>query len=192
MPCCLERRQHSALYPFRYMGAPRHENVRARCRTLFLATALTTEVADAIILRYWGITQMPESNRRVLVLLEVADVDRSAALYRDAFGIDLHQGADNEMEGSGEMAGDRWLAGHHAAHSWHEGAYLHFALYQAKSTQTTTQAQIGFIVPDLQSAHARAVAAGATVLHPARPEPWGATARYLDYDGNIVSLTQSP
>ena len=135
---------------------------------------------------------MPESSRLVLVLLEVADVDRSTALYRDGFGIDLHEGADNEEAGSGEMVGDRWLAGRHAAHSWHDGAYLHFALYQAKSTQTTTQAQIGFLVGDLVAAHARAIAAGATVLHPARPEPWGATARYLDYDGNIVSLTQSP
>ena len=62
----------------------------------------------------------------------------------------------------------------------------------AANRLTTTQAQIGFIVQDLESAHARAVIAGATVLHPARPEPWGATARYLDYDGNIVSLTQSP
>lgn len=96
------------------------------------------------------------------------------------------------MEGSSEMVGDRWLAGRHAAYSWHDGAYLHFALYQAKSNQTTTLAQIGFIVQDLESAHARAVVAGATVLHPARPEPWGATARYLDYDGNVVSLTQSP
>ncbi len=134
---------------------------------------------------------MPESHRLVLVLFEVANVERSTSLYRDAFGIELHQGADNELEGSGEMAGDRWLAGRHAAHSWHEGAYLHFALYQAKSTQTTTQAQVGFMVPDLAAAHDRAVLAGATVLHPARREPWGATARYLDYDGNIVSLTQS-
>jgi predicted enzyme related to lactoylglutathione lyase len=143
-------------------------------------------------LQHQEVRKMPESSRLVLVLLEVADVDRSAALYRDAFGINLHPGTDNDMEGNGEMEGDRWLAGRHAAYSWHEGAYLHFALYQAKSTQTTTQAQIGFMVQDLGSAHARAVKAGATVLHPARPEPWGATARYLDYDGNIVSLTQGP
>ena len=128
---------------------------------------------------------MAEANRIVAIILEVQDVDRSAALYREAFGVDLHPGADNEA------AGDRWLGGRHAAYSWYEGAYLHFALYQAKTNESTRLAQVGFSVLDIDGAHAHAVAAGATVLHPPRPEPWGATARYLDYDGNVISLTQA-
>jgi hypothetical protein len=71
-----------------------------------------------------------------------------------------------------DKAGDRWLAGRHAACSWYEGAYLHFALYQAKSNQTTTLTQTvigawgGFGVlcgPLLQAGlrfHAEAASAG--------------------------------
>jgi predicted enzyme related to lactoylglutathione lyase len=45
-------------------------------------------------------------------------------------------------------------------------------------------------VDDIDIAHASAVAAGAEVIHAPRPEPWGSTARYRDYDGNVISLTQ--
>lgn len=126
------------------------------------------------------------SNRLVLVVLEVADLERSAALYRDAFGVAL-EGADHRDD----VGEDRWISGAHASTSWHDGAYLHFALYAAKSDERSTGAQVGFTCDDIDAAHARAVAAGAEVIHAPRPEPWGATARYRDPDGNIVSLTQA-
>ena len=119
------------------------------------------------------------------VILEVADLAASARLYREVFGVDLHVGADNEMPG------DRWTSGAHAAASWTDGAYLHFALYQAKSPgQTTRLAQIGLTCADVYSAHDVAVKYGVKVVHSPRQEPWGITARYEDLDGNIVSLTQ--
>lgn len=117
------------------------------------------------------------------LILEVADLDRSAALYRDGFGIDLHQ--DEE----GHVAGDRWIGGRHAATSWTDGAFLHFALYEAKGDVPSRAAQVGFAVHDIEAAHTRAIAAGAILVHPPREEPWGATARYFDFDGNVVSLT---
>jgi predicted enzyme related to lactoylglutathione lyase len=123
-----------------------------------------------------------DSNRLVLVVLEVADADRSAALYRDAFGVELH------LEDHG--GDDRWISGRHAARSWHEGSYLHLALYEAKTSEVTTRAQVGFTVDDIEDAHRVAVAAGAEVVHPPRREPWGSTSRYRDFDGNVVSLTQ--
>jgi predicted enzyme related to lactoylglutathione lyase len=116
------------------------------------------------------------------VVLEVADLDRSAALYRDGFGIDLHDGDDH-------VAGDRWISGRHAALSWREGAFLHFALYQAKSVEHATGAQVGFDVDDIDAAHTLALAAGAVLIHAPRDEPWGRTARYRDFDHNIISLT---
>jgi len=125
-------------------------------------------------------------HRLVLVVLEVADLAASAALYREAFGMDLHPGADNNA------SGDRWIDGAHAAVSWSGGGFLHFALYQAKSPdQTTRLAQVGFFCSDVNAAHAVAVKYGARVIHAPRQEPWGITARYEDLDGNVVSLTQS-
>ena len=124
---------------------------------------------------------MAENTRLVAVILEVSDLDKSAALYRDAFGLDLHPG-DNGVE-------DRWIGGRHAEISWRQGAYLHFALYRAKE-RPTTGAQVSLRVDNIDEAHAQAVRAGARVVHEPRTEPWGRSGRYEDLDGNIIELTQ--
>jgi predicted enzyme related to lactoylglutathione lyase len=124
---------------------------------------------------------MTKHGRLVAVILEVSDLVSSVALYRDAFGLDLHPG-DNGVD-------DRWIGGRHAEISWREGAYLHFALYPAKG-QPTSGAQITLSVNDIDTAHARAVGAGIHVLHDPRTEPWGRSARYEDLDGNVIELTQ--
>jgi catechol 2,3-dioxygenase-like lactoylglutathione lyase family enzyme len=122
------------------------------------------------------------SSRIILVVLEVADLERSRALYVDGFGIDLHASLHDDD--------DRWIGGAHAAYSWTDGAYLHFALYQAKSTERTTGAQVGLVVDDIVIAHAAALAAGADLVHEPRAEPWGPTSRYRDFDGNVISFTE--
>jgi lactoylglutathione lyase len=124
---------------------------------------------------------MSTHGRLVAVILEVSDLDGSAALYRDAFGLDLHPG-DNEVD-------DRWTGGRHAEISWRDGAYLHFALYRAQE-RPTSGVQISLSVEDVDTAHATAVRAGAHVLHEPRTEPWGRSARYEDFDGNVIELTQ--
>ena len=124
------------------------------------------------------------TGRITAIILDVADLAASTRFYRDLIGLALHQGADNEAPG------DRWISGAHAATSWTDGAFLHFALYRSKG-EVTRGAQVGFACDDLAAAHARLAAAGAPVIHPPRQEPWGETARYSDPDGNVVSLTQS-
>jgi predicted enzyme related to lactoylglutathione lyase len=124
---------------------------------------------------------MPQYGRLVAVILEVSDLDRSAALYRNAFGIHFHPG-DNGVD-------DRWTGGTHAEISWREGAYLHFALYPAQE-QPTSGVQVTLSVENIDVAHAAAVHAGAHVLHGPRAEPWGRSGRYEDFDGNVVELTQ--
>jgi predicted enzyme related to lactoylglutathione lyase len=119
--------------------------------------------------------------RLVAVVLEVSDLERSAALYREAFGLDLHP-SDHEGD-------DRWTSGAHAATSWYD-PFLHFALYASKDGSVTTGAQVGFAVDDLEAAHARAVAAGAEVIHGPKSQPWGRSARYRDPDGNVIEVTQ--
>jgi predicted enzyme related to lactoylglutathione lyase len=125
--------------------------------------------------------KVAQNGRLVAVILEVSDLDRSATLYREAFGLDLHPG-DNGVD-------DRWIGGRHAEISWREGAYVHFALYPAKE-KPTSGAQIALSVADIDGAHAAAVRAGAHVLHEPRAEPWGRSARYEDFDGNVIELTQ--
>jgi predicted enzyme related to lactoylglutathione lyase len=129
---------------------------------------------------------MGDPIRLVTVVLEVADLDRSLRLYRDGLGIDLHL-ADHQ--GAEHGAADRWISGRHAATSWTDGAFLHFALYEAKG-ERTSGVQLSFAVSDIAAAHAAACSAGAEVLHEARTEPWGTSARYRDFDGNVIELTQ--
>lgn len=125
---------------------------------------------------------MTDVNRLVAVVFEVSDLDRSLALYRHGFGLDLHVG-DHDGD-------DRWTSGQHAATSWHEGAFIHFALYASKDGTVTTGAQVGFAVGDLEAAHERAVGADAEVVHGPKVQPWGRSSRYRDFDGNVVELTQ--
>jgi catechol 2,3-dioxygenase-like lactoylglutathione lyase family enzyme len=125
---------------------------------------------------------MDSHSRLVAVVLEVADLDRSAQLYRDGFGVDLHP--------SDHGGDDRWVSGRHQASSWTDGPFLHFALYQAKTGVRSAAVQIGFSVPDLEAAHVRALAAGAELVHPPRAEAWGSSARYRDFDGNVIELTR--
>jgi predicted enzyme related to lactoylglutathione lyase len=125
-----------------------------------------------------GVATQP---RLVSVVLEVADLERSERLYREGFGLVLHSSRHDED--------DRWIGGAHAAVSWNDGAFAHFALYAAKGAERTAGAQVGFRVDDLDSAHSRAVAAGAEVVHGPIPQPWGRSARYRDFDGNVVELT---
>jgi predicted enzyme related to lactoylglutathione lyase len=129
---------------------------------------------------------MGSERRLVTVVLEVADLARATALYRDAFGLDLHA---SDHEGGDHGDGDRWISGRHAATTWTDGAYLHFALYESKG-DVTRSVQVSFRVEDIEAAHRAAVAAGAVVLHEPRREPWGTSARYHDHDGNVIELTQ--
>jgi predicted enzyme related to lactoylglutathione lyase len=124
---------------------------------------------------------MPGDRRLVAVILEVSDLEKSVSLYRDGFGLDLHPG-DNAVV-------DRWTGGVHAEISWTQGAYLHFALYATKG-QPTSGVQISLSVENIEAAHAAAVDGGARVLHEPRAEPWGRSARYADFDGNVIELTQ--
>ncbi len=125
-------------------------------------------------------------SRLIFIALNAGDLERSVAYYRDAFGIEFHRDVN-------EPSSDVWYGGQHAAFSWTEGAFLHFAIFPAHAPERppTRDAQIGFSVTDIDSAHARALEAGSELVHEPRPEPWGSTARYRDPDGNLVSITQA-
>lgn len=86
---------------------------------------------------------------------------------------------------------DPWYGGEHAVHSWTDGAFIHLALYPAREPNrpTITGAQVGFHVREFEAVHNRVVRSGAAVIQEPRLEPRGTTARYLDPDRNIVSIT---
>ena len=98
-----------------------------------------------------------------------------------------------ETESHDSELDDPWYGGHHAACSWTEGAYIHFAIYPTRmpNRPQTTAAQIGVHVQDFDATHNRIKGAGTEIVQTPRQEPWGKTARYLDPDGNIVSVSEA-
>lgn len=125
--------------------------------------------------------------RLTFVAFNVSDLAASERFYRTILGLPLHASAhDTELD-------DPWYGGRHAACSWTDGAFLHFALYPARQPErpVTTAAQIGFHVDEFELVHERAVAAGLTVVSEPREEPWGTTVRYVDPDSNVVSVTRA-
>jgi catechol 2,3-dioxygenase-like lactoylglutathione lyase family enzyme len=76
------------------------------------------------------------TNRLVTVVLSTSDLDRAVDLYREGFGLNLHI-TDHHGD-------DIWTSGRHAATSWTDGEFIHFALYESKDGQVTHGAQIAF------------------------------------------------
>jgi catechol 2,3-dioxygenase-like lactoylglutathione lyase family enzyme len=124
--------------------------------------------------------------RLTFLALNVSDLAASLEFYRNVLGIPLvEESHDADLN-------DPWYGGQHAAFSWKDGAFIHFAIYPAREPErpVTASAQLGFHVSEFDEVHASVQRAGAIAVQAPRDEPWGRTSRYLDPDGNIVSITE--
>ena len=106
-----------------------------------------------------------------MIGLYVTDLDRCVDFYR-ALGIPLKVDAHGSY--------------HHAEHSFHD-PYFHFALFPKEAAR---EPALGLFVEDLDAAHERLVGMGAQVDRAPYVAPWGREARYLDPDGNLISITE--
>lgn len=119
------------------------------------------------------------------VALWVADLERSAAFYRDVIGVPIEYSDPHEPENVPHyetMWGDWGDAGPLEPHLW-------FNLYAARDA-VSTGAMLSFPVPSIDEVHARASAAGAPVVEAPRAVPWGRQAVYSDPDGNSVTVSE--
>jgi predicted enzyme related to lactoylglutathione lyase len=110
------------------------------------------------------------------VTLRASDLGATARFYRESLGLPL------EPAGGGALDERRFeLAGSGVA----------FVLFQGAPGEESKRVHVALEVGDLHSAHDRAIATGAAILHGPRDEPAGLTARFADPDGNVVALVQA-
>lgn len=118
-------------------------------------------------------------------IVYVPDVSASLAFFERAFGLQqrfLHEsGTYGELEtGATALA----FAAHALGESHFPQGYVH-----ADSSPQPLGMEIALVTPDVPSAHARAVAAGAIEWAPPALKPWGQTVSYVRCpDGVLVEL----
>ena len=120
--------------------------------------------------------------RPVQLKLLVADIDSAAAFYSDAFGFEYEvtqRTSDEDFSG--------FIFGR-----WDTSDFFLVHLQTSDSPGATGPATFGVLVPDLDAAHGRALAAGAVeVLAPHDTEGMPRSSAVRDPDANVVWLYQS-
>ena len=117
----------------------------------------------------------------------VRDPAASRALYRDTIGI--------EFDAQGDYLFTQKLDGvkHFGLWPLADAAQACFGTADWPSDVAIPQASVEFEVDDVAAAAAELEAAGYTLIHPTRTEPWGQTiARVLDPNGVIVGVCFTP
>ncbi|WPH11448.1 VOC family protein [Variovorax paradoxus] len=118
-------------------------------------------------------------------IIYVPDVDASLRFFEQAFGFArkfLHESGTY-----GELAtGETTLS--FAAHELAESNFGH-AHVAASASADPLGMEVAFVTEDVQAAHDRAVAAGASALSAPVSKPWGQVVSYVRCpDGTLVEL----
>jgi catechol 2,3-dioxygenase-like lactoylglutathione lyase family enzyme len=118
-------------------------------------------------------------------IIYVPDVEASLRFFEQAFGFPrrfLHEsGTYGEVEtGSTTLA----FAHHELASTNFDGGHV-----AASESKKPLGMKLGFVTDDVESAHMRSLAAGATELAEPRTKPWGQVVSYVRCpDGTLVEL----
>ena len=119
------------------------------------------------------------------VILYVPDVAQSLGFFSAAFGLKTHflheSGTYGELEsGATTLA----FASHELGRTNLKSGYV-----AASDSEVPLGMEIALVTDDVATAHARALAAGASEIAPAAVKPWGQTVSYVRApDGCLVEL----
>jgi catechol 2,3-dioxygenase-like lactoylglutathione lyase family enzyme len=125
--------------------------------------------------------------------LFVPDVPRAVTFYREAFGFELRY--MHPSRGYAELETGATLLAFTGEAFLRDAALLgDLAIQPNRPDAAPAGAHLAFVTDDIERDWARAVSAGAVVVRPPDPKPWGQTAGYLrDPDGVVIELcTPSP
>jgi catechol 2,3-dioxygenase-like lactoylglutathione lyase family enzyme len=126
---------------------------------------------------------------RAGVILAVADVDASAAFYRDRLGFDLEASYDDPPYATLTLAGTRLSL----AEQGHEAEDRPGVLITAPQDRSRLQAVLVLEVTNCRDAYEALGAEGVEFLAEPFSPPWGGARCFaLDPDGYLVELEQPP
>jgi lactoylglutathione lyase len=118
-------------------------------------------------------------------IIYVPNVLASIEFYERAFGMQrgfMHEGGDYGELATGETT--LAFAAHTLGHSNFPRGYI-----EASASPKPLGIEIALVTDDVNAAHAKALAAGATELKAPQLKPWGQTVSYLRCpDGSLVEL----
>ncbi len=118
-------------------------------------------------------------------IVYVPNVEASLAFFEKAFGLErrfLHESGTYGELATGETA---------LAFAAHELGDMNFpgGHVAAHSSEQPLGVEVAFVTTDVRSAHAHAIAAGATQLSAPVAKPWGQVVSYVRCpDGTLVEL----
>lgn len=116
------------------------------------------------------------------VIVGVTDLERAVAFYRDAIGFEFVHAAP-EFHFAEFRVGDLRFSLAGGGDEGGEGA----------NHKVGGNTGIGFVVPDVDAAHARLAANGVNFTMAPEKQPWGGyMAMFADPDGNVFYLDQLP
>ncbi|GAA0529895.1 hypothetical protein GCM10010172_08250 [Paractinoplanes ferrugineus] len=118
-------------------------------------------------------TPMPtlQAARPVQLRISVGDVGDAAVFYQNAFDVVFNEAISSLQFGTYRSDG--------------------FFLMTLEEGTAAAATRLGLLVDDVDTVHARALAAGATELHPPTDFAWKPrTSCVRDPDGNLIDLTQ--
>jgi catechol 2,3-dioxygenase-like lactoylglutathione lyase family enzyme len=118
--------------------------------------------------------------------------DLSRRLYIDALGLPLHHGEGDDYEHSGDIEGSK----HFGVWPLRQAAEACFGSGDWPADREIPQASVEFEVASVEAVATAAdelTAAGHTMLHGARLEPWGQTVARLQSPENlIIGISYAP
>jgi len=141
----------------------------SRMRTLTRMTATLEEYLEK------G-SPMPEpaGSRPVQITIHSDDVPKSASFYSQVFDAEFNEAISSFQFGA-----------------WNTDSFFLLTLEQVTSEHPGERSCFGFFVDDLDAAHQRALAVGATEIHPPMEFEWKPRTSVVDDpSGNRISLTQ--
>jgi lactoylglutathione lyase len=109
---------------------------------------------------------------------------RVLEFYKAAFGISIRYYDDNLKFGELETGQTSIMIASYAA-----GEYMVGDKFPSSTNKRPADIEIAFLISDVPSAYAKAVAAGARPVREPRTMPWGQTVAYLSsIEGTLIGL----